>query len=168
VTLTPSADHTYAAWQDATSALFAAGDTVAIDAAGADVPAFSGTVIAPQVATIRAPALPDGAAPLAVARGSGLDVAWDALGGATIELALSGAGEGGKRALVTCSFDGASGAGHLPASSLVGVQGGDASVSIVARSARKVDAGDYAVQLQADTQAHAPDGRRFAAIVSLQ
>jgi hypothetical protein len=168
VTLAPGADHTYPAWQDATSALFSAGETLSIEASGADVPAFSGTVVAPQVPTIRAPVLPPDGAPLAVARSADLALTWDAAAGVSIELTLSGAASDGQRAVALCSFDGSSGAASVPASALGAVQAGAGSLSIAARSAHEIDVGDYAIQLHADTQANGPDGRRFTAIVALQ
>jgi len=167
VVLAPGADHAYPAWQDASAALWAGGELLSIEAAGAEVPPFSGTLRAPLAINVRAPTLPPDGAAIPVAREAGIDVAWDPIDEGTVVLALTGASLDGRRAVVSCAFDAHAGLGSVPAAALRTVQRGDGSLTLSTRSSQRVEVGDYGIQLQADTQARTADGRRFTTLVSL-
>lgn len=172
VTLAPADDHTYPAFEDPTTAFWSGGETLSIDASGGEVPPFSGTVVAPPSITVTAPDLPPGVGRVLVDRASDLPVTWAPIAGdagpSTIEVTISGAGTASARAVVTCSFDASAGSAAIPAKALAGIQAGEASLSIATRRATRVIAGDWAVELQADTYASAPDGRRFAGIATVR
>jgi hypothetical protein len=168
VVLSPSDDHTYPAWQDASAALWSGGEELTIEASGAEVPAFSGTLTAPPPLTVRAPALSQSGAMLSIRRADGLELAWDPVEFGTVVIALSGVASGGGRAVVTCTFPAGAGVATIPALALAAVEAGGGSLTVATRSMQKVEVGDYAIQLQADTQGRTGDGRRFTSLLSIE
>ena len=139
VTLSPSGT-TYAP-QTTPSPLFAGGETIGASAAGADLPAFTRSVVAPTFATLTAPAWPP-SGPLAITRGKDFVVAWQGASSGTAFVALSSPGVG-----VRCEVPAKGGTLTVPAA-FVDALATDATVSIglVARDRRA--AGDARAELE--------------------
>lgn len=153
VSLTPAADHTYMA-QSSTTALFGPGDMLTAVAAGADVPAFSRSVVAPSKVTITAPAQPS-AVTLTVNRASDLMVAWTGGGMGQVLVALLPGGASGTS--VYCRFSSMTGQGIVPGQVLQRLQGGSGAFAMAAIDDAETDAGMWSVQVEAYVNAVWPD-----------
>lgn len=144
ISLAPKADATYPMLSDymATAPWLAGGETVDVTATGATVPAFHGTVTAPNRPTITAPAMPAAGAMLAVTRASGFSTTWTGGGAGKLEIYLSS----GSTTLV-CDLDASAGSGTIPAATLAMLPAGSGAFAMSSISTHEVDAGDWAVQL---------------------
>jgi len=152
IALTPAANHTYTPLSS-TTALFGNGDPLTFAAAGADVPAFSHALVAPSKVTITAPVKP--ATTLTVDRASDLAVSWTGGGtGQVLVALLSGAQTGTS---VYCRFAASAGHGMVPAQTLQHLQGGSGAFAMAAIDDAEVDAGMWAVHLEAYFNAVWPD-----------
>lgn len=154
ISLAPAADHTYA-MQNSTTALFGAGDTLTFVAAGADVPAFTRSVTAPNKITITAPVQPGGPT-LTVNRSSDLAVAWTGGGSGQVLVALLSGADTGTSAY--CRFPSSSGQGSVPTQVLQRLQGGMGGYAMAAIDDGETDAGMWAVLLETYANAVWPDG----------
>jgi hypothetical protein len=142
--ISPAADKTYTALM--TQPLFSGGETLTVTAAGADVPAFTHTLVAPAKITITSPAKPASASPyLMIDRSAGFSVAWTGGGASTVQIALLG-GTGSNLDL-SCHFPASAGSATIPASALAMLPAGTGGFAMAAIATDSLVAGDYAISL---------------------
>lgn len=155
VTLAPAADGTYPPESGNTPFWFP-GDTVSVEAGGADVPAFSVSVPAPSSIEITAPI--DGPS-IDVDASVDLSFAWTGSGpsaGKVLVSLSSNDTAAGLTGVLGCELDPGAGQGTMPASLLGKLPPSNLaalSVSVVSRTS--IDAGGYAVELVASAIATA-------------
>ncbi len=159
VTLTPDGKGAYAAFSDQAT-LWSGGETIDVSAAGADVPAFEGTLVAPAQVTVTAPAF-DSALPLAIDRGHDLALAWSG-GSGTVGVTLVGPSSDATTASLSCSFDATDRTGTVPAVLLQALPAGTGSFAVAVGDVRVVTAGVFSVHLDAATYALTPGGAPVA------
>jgi hypothetical protein len=153
--LVPLADKTYPAFST-TQSIFAGGETLTFAAAGADVPAFSGSLTAPSKVQITSPAKPPSASPyLVVDRTHDFALSWSGGGSGLVQVALDG---GPSRSITLyCRFPAAAGTGAIPAAALAMIPSGQGGFSMAAIADAQVTAGDWSVDLSAYFNAVWPD-----------
>lgn len=160
ITLMPNPDKTYTAVTSTTTPMFSGGENVTFAATGADVPAFSKSLVMPSRATITSPSKPAAAASLVVPRGQDYSVTWSGGGSGKVQVALFTLGTVPQRLI--CYFDASAGDGKVPTAALAMLSAGAGSFAMATTAFMEVDAGDWAVQLGGFFNAVWPD----AAIVS--
>jgi hypothetical protein len=152
VSLAPNDDNSYTRVMSDTP-LYVGGETLAFSASGGDVPAFSDTVTAPGKAQITSPAKP--AQYLDVDTMTGLRITWTGGGTGSLQLALFA---GTTTTLsVSCRFPIAAGSGMVPAVTLGSLPVGQGGYTMAAVAETEVDAGDWAITLDAYYNAVWPD-----------
>lgn len=144
--------------------LWAGGDTLQFQAAGADggAPAFSQTLTAAPVVEVTAPAFPT-SGPMLVSRSSPLSLTWRATPGTTVTAFLSSVSGLGV-VWAFCAWRGEAGAATIPTtvlSQLPATQLGNIVVGADARTT--VVAGGWTVLLQAASAGSTDAGSAFAA-----
>lgn len=143
--------------------LFSPGQTVKISSTGAEVPAFSGTVVAPSPVALLSPSF-DG--PLDVTMSEGLPLTWEPAEGHVLAF-LTNEGSGAASRLLTCVFDAASGAGTMPPEALLAYGPGTVEFIVYANGQTTILAGDWPVNLFVDIQAKDPLGNDTQTPVTL-
>jgi hypothetical protein len=146
ITLSPQADKSYNSLSDSTHALWQGGETLTVSAAGADVPAFSATVIGPANSTVTMPADPSPAM-LTVDRSMDLTLAWTG-GSQTLKVDVVTVG-----ATIECRFSASAGTGTISKSLLGMLSAGAGNLLASGEDQKQVNAGDYVVTVSADNQA---------------
>ncbi len=149
---------TYAAFLSK-SVLYYGGELVKVSAKGGDVPAFVGTVQAPDIVSFTKPYTKPGetltldstkdyacewtATPDEVRFGVALK---DSSSGAAVDVQLS------------CAFDGAKGAGSVPQALLAKLPKKQGALEVSARNQKLVTSGDFEITLRALAPAYGPTG----------
>jgi hypothetical protein len=152
VSLAPNDDNSYTRLTS-DAPLYAGGETLAFSASGGDVPAFSESVTAPGKAQITLPAKP--AQYLDVDKTTGMRITWTGGGSGFLQLALFA---GTTTTLsVSCRFPIASGQGNVSPVVLGSLPAGQGGFTIAAVAETEVDAGDWAITLDAYYNAVWPD-----------
>lgn len=162
ITLMPASAGGYTAFQDSSVGIFDGGETLHVMGAGAAVPAFSGSMVAPSQMTMTAPSSQTGS--ITLARSAGLSLAWSGASSGNVEITLTGA----SGPEVFCSFPASSGSGAISSSALGLLAAGDATLDAEQSSDTTVTAGGFHVALHAVTAARDADGFAFGMLVHLQ
>ncbi len=152
ITLATGRDGTYDLFQ-ATAPLYAGGETITFDAAGADVPAFEVDIMAPHEVHITAPAEP--ATVLTINRSRDLNVTWSGGNAGRLQIVLYGPGQGAES--LFCRFAANAGTGTIPMAALAMLGAGQGSFAMATIDLAEVSAGDWLVQASAYTNAVWPD-----------
>lgn len=145
--------------------LFAGGETVSFSAAGADVPAFAATLLAPSQLTITSPALPAGA--FAIDRTTDLVFVWtgNSVGEVSVNIVTTtiSAATTVADSSVGCRFDASALTGTVPAAMLRKLMKTDAAttarLSTDHSTTREVLAGDYGIHLAVGSAINGTDGK---------
>jgi hypothetical protein len=145
--------------------LFAGGETIAFSAAGADVPAFNATLVAPSQLTITSPALPAGV--FSIDTSKELVFVWtgDSVGKVTFNIVTttSSAATAVASSFVSCRFDASALTGTVPVAMLQKLTKTDAATT--ARlgtdhsNTTEVLAGDYSIHLAVGSAINGTDGK---------
>jgi hypothetical protein len=151
ITLAPMANNVYPTFT-VMAALFRGGESLTVAAAGAEVPAFSHSLVVPAKATITSPVEPSTF--LTVDRSRDFAVAWTGGGGGQLQVALDGPGASQR---LVCRFEASAGSGTIPASALALVPAGQGGFSMAATEITEVIAGDWAVEVVGIFNAVWPD-----------
>ena len=152
LSLAPNDDNSYTRVMSE-SPLYAGGETLAFSASGGDVPAFSESVTAPGKAQITSPAKP--AQFLDVDKTTGLRITWTGGGTGFLQLALFA---GTTTTLsVSCRFPIEAGQGMIPPVTLTALPAGQGGFTMAAVAETELDAGDWAIALDAYYNAVWPD-----------
>jgi len=141
VTLAPNAMGSYVTSIQAQ--LFTAGSTLQVSSTGGAVPAFNGSVMAPEALVLTTPACPSNDCGM-ISKAAGLPLAWTggSSGSFGVQL-LSGSGQ------ISCSFPAAGGAGSVPAAALASLSLGAGTLIVGGSNSTTVQAGAFPVVLSA-------------------
>jgi hypothetical protein len=165
LTLSPDANGLYAP-KSGQSQFFTTGQTIDINAVGADVPAFQKTITAPSRISVTGPTWPALGTPLAIDRSQDFVLTWDNTpdpGGAAtgdVQVTISTISTD-KMASMVCKFSVAGGTATIPAATmgkLVATSTG--SISVDTRATDSVDASDWHITTVATRPARV--GKSFA------
>ena len=116
------------------------GDLVGVSAAGAEVPAFTGSVAFPEKATVTTPT-----ATSTIDRTTPLPVAWSGATTGVLRLTILDA----SGAEASCDFTAGAGTGSIPTKILAPLAAGSASIDVSTRNVANVVVGDWTVALVA-------------------
>lgn len=154
VTMTPDDNGSYP-YKTGQVKLFGSEQEIAVDAKGADIPAFSTTLKAPTFVTLTEPAWPAPGQPLAVNRANALAFKWDAGTSGDVMVSLSTVSST-KLASVSCTWKASAGQGSIGAAALGKLTtDGQGSIAVNASSTSTVTAGDWKVNVSALSPAKA-------------
>jgi hypothetical protein len=168
ITVSPDATGAYT-FKNVMTTLWSGGETLTMRASGAEIPAFSGDVIAPTSATITVPAPPAMGQPLVIDRGLPFPISWNGAAGSTIFVQLGRASTTTQSVSVQCAFDGAAGAASIPSAALQTVSAGtNGYFSAYSRNTTPVVAGNWGVTLWAYGFALTPSGGPFSELASFR
>lgn len=149
VTLTPSATGLYAPASD-DEALWAAGQTLTVSAAGGEVPSFDMNVVAPAIVNVTAPAFPASPAQLVVPKANPLNVTWSSGGAAGYVSVYAGRTEGNTSVTVSCAFVAADGQGTIAPEALALIPSGvNGFVQVVSGNTATVTRPEWTITLNA-------------------
>lgn len=149
--LSPGADGKYPPLSLAGLDAWSGGESLVVSAAGGEVPAFSGNVIAPAPSvTLSAPAVSP-TVKVDVDRSKPLSVSWTGAGAGTLTVSTTGTMTGGGSASVTCRFDASKGAGQMPAKLLSKLPAGTGSFGASISVTSEAKAGTYSVTIVASS-----------------
>jgi hypothetical protein len=168
ITLSPGDNGTYSPKTEQV-ALWTDGGQVAVDAKGADVPAFQKSLAAPSPVTLTAPAWPStpGAA-VPIDRSQDLAVTWSNGGAGDVQVTLTSAA-GTKTGLITCKFAASGGSGTITKAALGNlVATATGTINISASSSDTVTAGDWQVTVSALAPATTSSGAAASGIANIQ
>jgi hypothetical protein len=145
--------------------LFTGGETITFSAAGADVPAFTATLVAPAQLTITSPALPVGA--FAIDTSKDLVFVWTgaSVGKVTFNIGTTttSTATAVARSLLSCRFDASALTGTIPIATLRKLPKTDAATT--ARlgtdhsNTTEILAGDYSIALAVGSAINGTDGK---------
>jgi hypothetical protein len=122
--------------------LFTGGEMITVTAAGATVPAFTATLVAPAPINLTAPAQPT-SGPLLVDRTKDLVFTWMNGGVGTVMVSLAGTGG---PASMSCTFPSAAGTGTIPQAALATLPpSSKGPFGIGATSAQLIDTGGWKI-----------------------
>jgi hypothetical protein len=154
ITMLPKANQTYDTFMTA-DPLFSGGESITFAAAGADVPAFTKSIVAPAKATITSPAKPSSTSPLLVInRSQDFTVSWTGGGSGLVQVALNSA-QADQR--LFCRFEASAGTGKVPTAALSMLQAENGGFAMASIAQTVHEAGDYAVDVSAYFNAVWPD-----------
>ncbi|HEY5945126.1 MAG TPA: hypothetical protein VIV40_06530 [Kofleriaceae bacterium] len=154
ITMTPTALSQYDTFMTA-SPLFSGGESITFAAAGAGVPAFSGSVTMPSKATITVPAKPSNQSPyLVINRGADYTVSWTGGGSGQVQVALNSQ-MADKR--LFCRFDASAGTGKIPSAALATLDAGGGGFAMASVARKQQTAGEWGVELSGYFNAVWPD-----------
>jgi hypothetical protein len=159
--LTPKADGTYDLIADNLVNYFSGGESIAVHAAGADVPAFDGTLAhAPDQVTFTTPR----ASLEAIGRRSDLTITWTAgqWGDVLVRIATM------SPLSVTCSAPTTAGALTVPSSALAQLAPGAIDFQLDSEAAEDFAAGDWQIDLRGEFLGVFSDGTESDGIIMLQ
>lgn len=148
VVLTPAVDKTYPT-ADGKSALFTGGETLTLTAEGADVPAFTTTVVAPAKLTLTAPAVP-ASGPLGVARAKGVAATWSGTSRGEVVLYFD-ATNGDEAHAATCIFPASAGAGTVPPEAFAAFPAGAGTFNAYVKTVAVLTPADGYIRLTASS-----------------
>jgi hypothetical protein len=142
--------------------LFAGGDTITFAAAGADVPAFADSLVAPTPITVTSPALP-----LSIDTSKDLVFHWTGTSvgmvAFNVRTATTSSATTVSSTFVTCQFEPSALTGAMPAALLQKLRKTDATTSGTLTTdlstAKQAKAGDYMVHLAVGSLATQADGK---------
>ncbi|HWZ90922.1 MAG TPA: hypothetical protein VNW92_18805 [Polyangiaceae bacterium] len=145
--------------------LFAGGETITFAAAGADVPAFSASLVAPAPLTVTSPALPSGGFSLDTSKD--LVFEWTGTSTGLLTFNVRTVTVNGATAVastfVSCQFETSALTGTIPTALLQKLQKTDASttgaLSTDLSNTKEVPAGDFMVHLAVGSLATQADGK---------
>jgi hypothetical protein len=145
--------------------LFAGGDIITFAAAGADVPAFTDTIVAPSPLVVTSPALPS--RPFSIDTSKDLVFAWAGSSVGKISFNVftttSNGGTAVSSSFVSCQFDASALTGTIPAALLQKLAKTDAATTgrfgIDLSNTKEVVAGDHMVHLAVGSVATKADGK---------
>ena len=149
VTLTPAADKTYDRITGST-ALFVGGETFTVTADGADVPAFTATLMAPSKLTLTAPALPAANAALKVTRSSGIEATWTGASSGEVVLYFDEAASSNAFS-TTCTFPASAGKGTIPAAAFADFPSGAGTFNLYVKTVAVLTPADGYVRVTASS-----------------
>jgi len=132
---------------DSPTPLFAPGQVVTMSGTGAEVPAFSGSVVAPTPVKVTSPSL---AGPLTITMAQGLPLAWQPTTGRVVAY-ISSATAAEYRTL-SCEFNGAAGVGSMPPAALSAHGAGSAHFFVYSVASTTTMAGPWPVGLFVESQ----------------
>ncbi len=132
---------------DSPTPLFAPGEILTMSGTGAEVPAFSGNVVAPGPVKVMSPSL---AGPLTITMAQGLPLAWQATTGRVV-VYISSVGPTEYRTL-SCEFNGAAGVGTMPPAALSAHGPGSANFFVYSVVSATTMAGAWPVGLFVEIQ----------------
>jgi hypothetical protein len=163
-TLMPQADNTYDVVSSSTQTMFDGGETLTATGGGAEVPAFTVSVVAPSRTTLIAPPKPSGS--ITIDRGQGFQASWTG-GGAGLVFLYFG-GPAGSGVSMSCGYPASGGTANVPASALAMVPAGMGSFSASGVSNNTTDVGDWRIYAQGFFNTVWPDMSVVAAMAVLQ
>lgn len=144
VTLTPDAGNAYTRFMTSAAPLFAGGDSITVAASGADVPAFSTSLVMPGKTTITSPAKPTPQSPqLNINRTLDLTLQWTGSSVGKVQIGLNDLA----RHTLLCGFDASAGMGTIPSAALMTLPAGLGSFGIDAVNVEIHAAGDWGVKI---------------------
>lgn len=144
-------------------ALFAGGEPITAAAPGADGPAFSLAVTAPDALTLTGPAWPAGNDRLAVPQMSPLAFVWSGQSAGEVVVNLADASQATS---AQCAFPAGDGAGEVPAAVLAALPLGGGFLDVELRSEELVRDGGWELRLSVST--HALVGAGSPAIAQIE
>lgn len=150
LSLTPDPDGTYPTTGGPIS-LWSGGETLALAAAGGEVPAFQASLVAPSPITVTQPVreLGDaGLGRLSVVRASGLTLTWTGSSQGTFQVYLSTA-EATMAHAVTCTFASSTGTATVPAAALLKLPAGSGFFDLYVEEKTEVTVPGWAVTFTA-------------------
>lgn len=133
----------------------APGETLAMQSAGAEVPAFTASIRVPQRATVRTPTGLVGASGVTLGRDEALTVTWEPTTSPVLVTATTS--NGGERT-AECVFDGAAGSGTVPVAAMP-ADNGSVEVSTLERVEFAAGAYPVTARVRWSTGARSPYGR---------
>jgi hypothetical protein len=133
------------------------GESLTVTAAGGGVPAFAGSLVAPKLATVSAPALPS--ADFMVDRSKDLVFTFTGVASETV-IVTFGANTSDPTE-VECVFAGSAGTGTVPAAALALLPAGGGYFQVVSRARTELTAGSWNITFRADADAISPSGAPF-------
>jgi hypothetical protein len=138
--------------------IYASGDELSVDATGDDVPAFTGSVVAPAHATLTSPSSDD----LVFSLDEDLDFTWDVEGtGGRLLASLDVYNDDGSYAILYCDWPMDDGAASMPAAFMAEMPPTDgALLSMYDWAVSSVEAGDWVIEVavQGTTQGDSESG----------
>lgn len=135
--------------------LFGSEQEIAVDAKGADIPAFATTLKAPTFITLTEPAWPAAGQQLTVDRANALAFKWDAGTSGDVMVSLSTVSST-KLASISCTWKASAGQGSIGTAALGKLTtDGQGSIAVNASSTSTVTAGDWKVNVSALSPAKA-------------
>jgi len=149
VTLSPGANGAYSPTTGSTQ-IFAGGDTVTVDAVGAQVPAFSGKALqTPNDIVLTSPTF-DTAAKTSFPRDADLNVAWTGGGTGNLNVNVTSIRSGTRSVTIACTFGASGGTGVVPTAALSKLDQTDGttvfgSISIQPQNSVPFTSGDWNV-----------------------
>lgn len=127
--------------------LFQPGQTVEMSSTGAEIPAFSGSVVAPPAVALTSPSF---GAPITHSKSQDLVLTWPATTGHIVAFVASA--DALPHAL-SCTFDGAAGIAKIPPKALAAFPGTEGYLVVYSIDSTTVMAGDWPVVLFVEMQA---------------
>jgi hypothetical protein len=160
VTISPTANGTYTS-KSATTTLWNGGETLTMQATGAQVPAFNGTLTAPFKVTLSTPTMSGQS--ITVNRSTPFVLTWTGAGSSTVIVSFSTT-----NTIVSCQFDGTAGNGSVPSSALQNLPAGSGGFGIYSSAMSHVTAGNWDVTLEGFSLGVTPNGGPTSATLTLQ
>ncbi len=133
-------------------ALWSGGEAITVSAAGADVPAFSTTLMAPRAVAVTAPVWPDGG-PMTLPRDQDLTVRWSGISDGWVEIGLDGGSSLSRAVSISCRFSPSSGQGVVPAALLAQLPSGDGGLLVRSVDSAQPTASGWNVEVTLGTVA---------------
>jgi hypothetical protein len=168
VSLVPARDAIYAGF-NGNLPLFTAGKVLRVSAAGADVPGFATTVVAPATPVVTAPVLQvmNDKYALTIDRTRDLPVTWRNVTDEVVAVGLT-AGDVAKPRFLSCRASGRAGGLVVPAAALQLLDAGNGYLAVEAGNLTTVTAGRYLVNVGAVVVGLTGDGGGYSATVTLR
>lgn len=170
ITLMPRADKGYTVSSDGTQALWSGGEMLSFSATGADVPAFTASLVAPGPIAITSPTAPSGGGKLSVSRTSDLTMTWTGGGSAQFRGGITAVyNNGASSAAVVCTAPASAGSFTIPASLIGQLPQSPTSAGLFGASAAKkqVVSGSYAFTFDASFDANGPGNTSYLVQIQL-
>ncbi|HEY8038400.1 MAG TPA: hypothetical protein VIF15_01345 [Polyangiaceae bacterium] len=167
-TLTDPGSHPYAEVDRPHISLFGDGETLQISATGGTVPAFSASLVAPTIATVVSPAMPDieSSNLLVLSGAADLTLAWTHGGAGQVGVLLAG-GTGSTSTWASCAFTASAGSGTVP-QAVIQTMASPGMLYVGVSNDTVVDSGGWGITINAGTWATLPDGHVALTRVSVQ
>lgn len=171
ITMSPEADGSYTA-VTGQSRLWTAGQTLAVQADGDEVPAFTGSVAGVDAALVSAPAFPAAGTAMSISRSQSLTVSWSGQTAGNIFVILARSDTAGAvthTVSATCTYPASVGSAVVPSTVLSAIPAGDSgSFAVYGGDRAELAAGDWSVVIQEYVPALLPTGYTAAALASFE